>query len=154
MFITVSYAGLRVCDCSLALAHDSVRIVHKVDRTVGVLIRLGHLFGRILQAHDLGTDLADVRLGDSKHITVKIVETLSNIPGELQMLHLIDANRNHICLIKENVRRHQNRIREKTGIDIVGMLRGFILELRHTIELAHIRITVEDPGKLRVAGYM
>ena len=54
------------------------------------------------------------------------------------MLHLINSHRNHICLIQQDISRHQYRVGEKSCVDIVRMFGGFVLKLCHTVQLTHI----------------
>ena len=70
------------------------------------------------------------------------------------MLLLIRADRHQIRLVQENIRRHQNRIREQTAVDIVRVLGGFVLELRHARKLAHISKAIEQPRQLRVLRHL
>ena len=64
------------------------------------------------------------------------------------MLHLVDAYWNHIRLIKEDIRGHEHGIGKEAGVDIVGMLGGFVFKLGHAAQLAHIGKAVQDPGQL------
>ena len=70
------------------------------------------------------------------------------------MLLLVFAHGDQVRLIDENVRRHQNRIREKTGGDVVRVLLRLHLELRHARKLAELRVAAEHPGKLCVRRNM
>ena len=66
------------------------------------------------------------------------------------MLPLIVAHGHHIRVIKEDIRRHQDRIGEKPDVDVIGVAGGLILELRHAGGFAELRIAVEDPRELGV----
>ncbi len=68
------------------------------------------------------------------------------------MLLLVDADRDEIRLIEQDVRRHEDRIGEQTDVDVVLVLRALVLELRHAVHLPHVGVAVEDPGELRVRG--
>ena len=46
------------------------------------------------------------------NITVNIIKTNRNISCQLQMLHLVNSYRNHIRLVQQDIRRHQDRIGE------------------------------------------
>ena len=70
------------------------------------------------------------------------------------MLLLIYSHRHNVCLIEQDVRRHQHRVSEKPGVDIVRMLGRLVLELGHPVQLAHVGKAVQDPGQLRVSGHM
>ena len=48
--------------------------------------------------------------------------------------------------------RHQRRIGEQAGVDVVGVLGGFVLKLGHTGKLAELGVAVEYPGQLRVGA--
>ncbi len=66
------------------------------------------------------------------------------------MLFLIRADGNHIRLVKQNVARHQHRVSEEAGVDIVRVAGGFIFELRHSSELAELGDVGHDPRELGV----
>ena len=70
------------------------------------------------------------------------------------MLLLIRADRHKIGLIQQDVGSHQHGVGEEASVDVVGMLRALILELRHTAELTHIGVTIQNPGQLRVGTDM
>ena len=68
------------------------------------------------------------------------------------MLLLVFAHGDKICLIDKDVCRHENRVGKKAGRDVVCVLLGLHLELRHARELAELRVAAEHPGKLCVRG--
>ena len=68
------------------------------------------------------------------------------------MLLLVRTDGYEIGLVKQNICRHQARVSEEAGVDVVCMLCGFVLELRHTGELAELCVAVEHPGQLRMGG--
>ena len=70
------------------------------------------------------------------------------------MLFLVGADRHVIRVVEQDIGRHQARVGEQAGVDVVGVLCGFILELRHAGELAELRVAVEHPRELRVLGYL
>ena len=70
------------------------------------------------------------------------------------MLCLVLSDRNEICLIEKNIRCHEDRISEEADVDIVRMFRALILELGHTVHLAHICEAVENPCEFRMGRYM
>ena len=72
------------------------------------------------------------------------------VARKLEMLLLILADWHEIRLIKQNIRRHERGIREKTEIDVFGRFLALFLELRHTARFAELRVAIEHPGKLRV----
>ncbi len=96
--------------------------------------------------------LSEIRLRYRKDISVNGIEALCDISCNLQMLHLVPSNRNDIRLIQQNIRRHQNRICKKTGINVIRMFRSFILILRHTVQFPHIGKAIQNPGKFGVSG--
>src|SRR3546814_5750659 len=57
-------------------------------------------------------------------------------------------------LIQQDIRRHQHRIIEQASVDVVGVFGALVLELRHAIELAHLRVAVEHPAQPRVRRHM
>ena len=70
------------------------------------------------------------------------------------MLLLVGSYRHHIRLVKQNVRRHQNRIGEQPRVYIVHMPCGLVLKLGHAGKLAKLGIAAEKPRKLRVGGHL
>ena len=99
-----------------------------------------------------------------------MVETLSEIPAKLHVLPLVLPNGHEVCIVKEDVGRHEDGVAEQSCVDgclrpcsIMGELdlaifgfRGFepklgrfVLELGHSL-LAYRRKTGEDPSQFRV----
>ena len=70
------------------------------------------------------------------------------------MLLLILTYRHKLRLIKQNIGGHQGRVRKQTDIDVFRSLKAFVLELRHTLCLAELRIAIKRPGKLCVRRNM
>ena len=117
-------------------------------------VRLGHFLHRFLQGHDFGTFRRQVGFRHFKSVTVQVVEALRHIPGKLQVLGLVGAYRHIICLIQQDIRRHQGRIGKQARIDIVRMFGRFILELGHTGQLPEEGVAGKNPAKLRVVVHM
>ena len=70
------------------------------------------------------------------------------------MLLLILAHRDIVGLIEQDIRRHQRRIGEETAVDVLAVLGGLVLKLRHARELAEHRIAVQDPAELSVLRHV
>ena len=70
------------------------------------------------------------------------------------MLLLVLAHRHQVGLVEHDIRRHQGGIGEQTGVDVVGVAGGLVLELGHAGQLAEHGVAVEHPGQLRVGGHM
>ena len=85
-----------------------------------------------------------------KYIAIDAVKPLGNIPADLHVLLLVLAHRDKIGLVKEDISRHKGRVGEQTGVDIVLVLGGFVLELSHTAELAEHGVAVQHPAQLGV----
>ena len=68
------------------------------------------------------------------------------------MLALVLSHRHKVRLVEQNVRRHQHRVREESGGDVVGVLLGLLLELGHAAQLAELGIAAQNPAQLRVLG--
>ena len=66
------------------------------------------------------------------------------------MLLLVDTDRDLVGLVKQDIRRHQDRVIEQADVDVVRMLCRFILKLGHTAHLAEHRVAVEHPCQLCV----
>ena len=78
------------------------------------------------------------------------VKADSDVAAQLQVLLLVQTNRNQVGLIQQDVGSHQGRIGEQTGVDIIGVFSGFVLELGHTGQLAELGVAVEYPCQLCV----
>ena len=67
------------------------------------------------------------------------------------MLLLIITYRDDLCIIEENVRRHENRIHEKTCRS--GFLFfAFLLKLCHSRQFPRIGAACQNPGQLGMSG--
>ena len=70
------------------------------------------------------------------------------------MLLLVGAHGDVIRLVQQNVRGHQAGVGEQAGVDVVGVLSGFVLKLGHAGELAELGVAVEHPGQLGVLRHL
>ena len=148
----IAHLRFTVGDRALELLHDDVIVVGEQDIAVGVLVALAHLGGGILQAHDAGAVLGNEALGNLEHVAVHAVEAVGDIAGQLEVLHLVRADRHLVRLIEQDIARHQARVGEETRVDVIGVLCAFILELGHAGKLAELGVAVEDPSHHRVIG--
>ena len=119
-----------------------------MNAAVHVLVGLAHLVERILQAHNARAVLGDKALGDLEHVAVQSVEALCYVAGQLDVLLLVCAHGHLVSLIEQNVARHERGICKQTGVDVVGVFFGLVLELRHSRKLAELGVAVEYPCKL------
>ena len=108
----------------------------------------------ICKGHDLLAVRCNDRLRDRKCALMDLVESHCNVAAKLDVLLLVNADRNNIGLIEKNVCRHEYGVGEKTCVDVVRMLGTLILKLRHAGKLTVHGEAVEDPGKLRVRGHV
>ena len=152
--VGIAHAGVGVGNGALEFADYGVSVIEDVDHRIGVLIRLTHLLRRIGKRHDLRARLCHNRLGNGKRVGIDRVEACRNIAAKLNVLLLIDTNGNNVGLIEQNISRHKHGISEKTCVDVVGMLLGFILELSHARKLTEAGKAVEQPCKLGVFLYV
>ena len=81
------------------------------------------------------------------------VEPAHDLARQLQVLALILADGNARRAVEQDVRGLQHRIREQAGVDVVGMMLGLVLELRHPLELAVRRHRRQHPRQLGVLGH-
>ena len=77
---------------------------------------------------------------------------LGNIPAQFHVLFLIRAHGDQIRLIEQNIRRHQDGIGKQSGGDVVRVLLGFLLELRHAAQFAELGIAAQNPAQFGVLG--
>ncbi|CZW17140.1 Uncharacterised protein [Enterobacter hormaechei] len=139
---------------TLELFHHRFRIFQQADNVVAVIVRLGHLFGRLQQGHHARAGFRNKRLRHFEHVTVKRIEALGNIAAQLQVLLLVFTHRHLVGLVQQNVGRHQHRIIKQTGVDILRVARRLILELGHAAQLAEIGVAVQRPAQLRVLWHV
>ena len=160
----VRYAGLvygielheavAVRNGALEFLQDHRRVIHDGDVAVGVRVGLAHFLCGILEAHQTRADLRDVAFRDAEGLAMHLVEADGNVPRELDMLLLVIAHGHKVALVKQDVRSHQHGIGVKTGVDIVRMFLGFVLELGHAVELTHVGAACKRPVQLRVLLHM
>ena len=106
--------------------------------------------GPVITGSVNGRRLAEAMLADGGGKV--IVEFLSDVAGQFQMLFLILAHRNVGRPVGQNIRGHQNRIGVQPNGSLFAVLSGLLLELRHPAQPADPRHAVEDPGQLGVLG--
>ena len=63
------------------------------------------------------------------------------------MLGLVLAHGNEVCVINQDIRRHQHRVGEQAAVDVVGVLGALVLELGHAGQLAELGVAGQHPGK-------
>ena len=146
------HARFRVGDCAFNFTDNRIGIVQNRDKRFDVCVRLAHFFSRLLQRHNLCTGFADKGFGQREGFTVKTIETVRNIAGNFQMLLLVHADRHVVCLIQQNIRRHQHRISKQTDVDVFRVFLTFIFKLCHTCRFPELRVAVENPAELCVCA--
>ena len=137
---------------------DCLRIVDKVDARPEVWVRLAHLLGSILQAHHSRELCAQSRWQRDLNPTLTLdghdmVESLTDVSAQLEMLSLILADWNLSALIQQNVSSHQHRVAvepDRCGVKL-GLL---LLELDHLVEPGQRRHAAQQPHQLAVLGHM
>src|SRR2546423_5999749 len=95
------------CICH-SLLHGFPDYVRGIDEANGMARlsfpqALAHLDLGIIQAHDPSTTLADEWLRNRKDWLVKVGEALRDVAGQLNVLLLVLADWDKLCLIEENV---------------------------------------------------
>ena len=70
------------------------------------------------------------------------------------MLLLVLTHRDQVGLVEQDVRRHQHRVGEQAGGDVVGVLFGLVLELGHAGQLPKLGVAAQHPGQLGVLGHV
>ncbi len=70
------------------------------------------------------------------------------------MLFLVGADGYHICLIKQNVRRHQHGVGKEPSVDILAVFRGFILKLGHAGQFPEHGVASQNPVQFRMGRHM
>ena len=84
-----------------------------------------------------------------------MVESNSNITSDFNMLTLVVANRNFLCVIQQDVGRLKCGIRKQSSRNKICFTLGrFVFELGHSTEFAKTDRALHDPTKLRVLGNM
>ena len=115
------YAALAVGNGALNLFNNNVRSIKDRNIALGVRVGFAHLFGRILQRHDLCALLAYVCVGNGKGRRIDGVEAVCNVARNFKVLLLVNSDGNKIRLIKQNIRSHKHGIGKKTDIDVIGV---------------------------------
>ena len=96
--------------------------------------RLGHLLLAVepedlerlgVQRLRLGEDLAEAR-----------VEAAADLARQLEVLHLVVADRHAGGAVEQDVGGHQDRIGEQAGVDVLRLALALLLELGHARQLA------------------
>ena len=91
----------------------------------------------VLKGHHTSSYFRDAYLWNREDIIVFLIETLREVPGELEMLLLILADRDKIRTIEQDIGRHEGRVGEKAGrYGFFSM--GLILELSHALKFTDI----------------
>ncbi|MNN60814.1 hypothetical protein D3C81_1760190 [compost metagenome] len=70
------------------------------------------------------------------------------------MLFLVFADRHLVGLVQQDIRRHQYRVAEQAGVNVLCITSGFVLELGHAAQFAEIGVAVQHPAQLRVFRYV
>src|SRR2546427_959721 len=66
------------------------------------------------------------------------------------MLSLIFSHGHEICLIEQDVRRHQNGIIKESHCHILALFPSLVFKLRHPLQLRHAHQAVKNPSQLGV----
>ena len=83
------------------------------------------------------------------------VEALGQVPGQLQVLPLVLADRHRVGLVEQDVGGLQDRVGEQPDAGPVGaLLGGLVLELGHPAGLAEPGHAAQHPGQLGVLGHL
>ena len=149
----VADVAIGVGDRLSDLALDVGRIVEDADRPERRAHRLGHLAFRVLEVHDPGPHLGDGGVGDDEGGPEPLVEPLSQVTGQLEVLALIVADWHPLGVVQEDVGRHEDRIGEQPDPDVF-LATPLVLELGHPAELAHGRRALQEPREPGVLGYL
>ena len=70
--------------------------------------------------------------------------------GMVIVVLLVLARRGRVGLVEQDVRRHQHRVGEQAGGDVVGVLFGLVLELGHAGQLPKLGVAAQHPGQLHL----
>ncbi len=90
-------------------------------------------------------------LGHGEGIAVPGVPALGQVPGQLQVLALVVADRYEVGVVEEDVGRHEDRVGEEAEPGgLLAPLARLVFELGHPVQLAHAGGALEQPGQLRV----
>lgn len=84
---------------------------------------------------------------------VNAVELFCEVACEFEVLHLIFANRDDVCVVEEDVCGHEYGVVEQACADgLLVVFGGFVFKLRHSLELAQGCDAAEEPCEFGVAG--
>ena len=116
-FGIITHIGFRIGDGPFEFFHNDIRRVGHGDKSVEIGVGFTHFGSGVLQAHNPASGAAEERLRHGKGWAVGGVKAFGNIPGKLNVLFLIGADRHQIRLVKQNVGGHQHGIVEKPDTD-------------------------------------
>ncbi len=92
-------------------------------------------------------------LGFGEGLPEEVVEAAGDLPGELDVLHLVLPHGDGVRLVDEDVRRLEHGVQEEAGPHGL-LLAGLVLELGHAGEVPQGGEGGEDPGELGVLGHV
>ena len=110
-----------------------------------------------MEVHDPRPDFGERRPRHHECVAERLVETLRDVAGQLDVLALVVADRYLLGVVQQDVGRHQDGIVEQADTDRLLPLPAFgrlLLELRHASQLTEGRDAVEDPCELRVRAHV
>jgi len=107
------------------------------------LLRLGH-------DHHL---LVDARLGQHEGFAHLVVEALGHIARELEVLLLVLAHGHHLCIVQQDVRRHEHGVGKKPAVHVLQPV-GLVLEAVGQGQARVGEEAIEVPGELGDLGHI
>jgi len=111
---------------------------------------LAHLLLAV-EPEQLG-QVGEQRIALGEHLAEAMVEAARDPARELDVLHLILADRHELGLVEHDVGGLQDRVLEQAGVDVLGLRLGLVLELCHALEVAEPGDVGQNPRKLGVLG--
>ena len=95
------------------------------------------------------------RFGHHERLAVALVEPLGQVPGQLQVLALIVADRHPVGVVEQDVGGHEHRVGEQPDPGrLLALLGRLVLELRHAPQLTHAGRALQQPGQLGVGRHV
>ena len=71
---------------------------------------LGHLDRGVVESHDAGAYLGNYGFRHDEGLAEETVKPLRDVPRQFDMLTLVLANRHLMCIVEQDVSRHEHRV--------------------------------------------
>jgi hypothetical protein len=142
--------GAGVGDRAPELAPHHIGVVQDEHGALLGAARGGHLAVGLLKVAHPRPHHGHAQDRGHEHLAETAVETLGDVPHQLDVLALVLSHRHLLGPVGEHVGRLQHRVEEQAGGRQLALAEGLVAELVHAVELAHRGHRREQPAQLGV----